>query len=197
MMNTGFPSRQGRKRLAPGIALIIIGILTIPTSIGFVLWKTFSAVAQGTQFRAPGSTTITVNEPGPFMVFHETQGTFEGRVHRTSESAIVDIGIVVTFVPDQSDVPVQSHSGMSVEMPSAQRQSIVRFRAERAGEYLVSASGNAQPAVLFVSKDSLAGMLGLILGSCAVNLLGMAMIGLGVAWLVRAGPRRGSVGMLS
>lgn len=189
-MSMNDPKDARRKRLAPGIAMIGIGVLTVPTSIGLVLWLTFSTAGQGTQFRAPGSTIITVNETGPYMVFHETQGTFEGTIHRNSENAIAGIRIVVTFIPDQSNVPIESYSGMSVEMPSAKRESIVRFRAEHPGEYLVSASGNTKPAVLFVSKDTFVGMIWPILGSCAVNLIGLVMIGLGVGWLVRAGTIR-------
>lgn len=178
-----------RRRIGPGVALVILGIVVIPTSIGAVLWRTLAAADQGVQFAAPGSTTIEVERPGAWMVFHETEGTFEGASHRSDSGALSGIELAVVYVPDGSPVLVRSDSSTTMETMSSRRESVARFEADRVGAYAISASGNSKPAVLYAGRDSLGTMLVLILGSCTINLIAIGLIGVGI-WMIVRGANR-------
>jgi hypothetical protein len=173
---------------------VVLGILIIPASIGLVLWKSLATTDQGVQFAAPGSVTVDIGRSGTWVLFHETEGTFEGALHRSDASALRGIDLSVVYVPDGSRVLVKNDSSTTMETMSSRRESVARFEADRVGAYTISASGNAGPVVLYAGRDMLATMLVLILGSCGVNVVAIGLIGVGIWMIVRGASKASAPG---
>jgi hypothetical protein len=163
-------------------AMIALGLAVIVGAVTIGYFVIMGSDA-GQTFQAPGSITITAEQSGNRMIMHELAGTFEGRVHRSSDEQLNGLVLRVTRDRDGVEIPVRSDTSWTVETTNHRRKSVAAFTVEEAGDYIVEASGTRDPVILQVAHGNPAGFIFVVLAGCGANLLGLTLIGLGI-WRV-------------
>jgi hypothetical protein len=133
-----------RRYYAIAAALVLLGITTAVLPTMLVVFNH----PPSTQFVAPGTNELQIVEPGAYMLWHDYETVFEGRVYSSSTNSL----------PNGLEIRLRNKStGQFVELRmnrttywstgSTSRQSIGTFDVPTPGAYDLSVAG---PATAFV-----------------------------------------------
>lgn len=183
------PTRT-RPRFTLAALLIGVGVVLGPGLITAGVLIAISQTRGGVQFAAPGEVTVTADQPRSFVIWHETSGVFDGRVHSSPRGGAAGLQIVVTQQGDARQIPVRASGGGTMTIGSTQRETLAAFDAPSAGEYRIAVTGDAPGQVLFVAPDFLVGFIVTILATSCGGLVGVACLLTGIVLLVVSVVRR-------
>ena len=161
-----------------------------------ILWKSLSGLDEGLQqVVVPGTAQLNLAKPGSYTIFHEYESVVGNRIYSSSRGVP---GLECTLRSKATGAPVElsgSHSNSTYSLPSRSGVSLLDFRIEHPGIYVLSASYPAGQeggeVVLAVGQGFGLRIVTGILGSLAVV---FGCIGLSVAIAVYTGVKRYKAG---
>ncbi|MBV8523261.1 MAG: hypothetical protein JOY71_14250 [Acetobacteraceae bacterium] len=174
MMSPSAAQRMpGRYWYAVAILLWIGGAICA----GLIMWAGLSGMGAGlVRGIMPGSLELTLDKPGTYTIFHETNSLIDGRIY-TSQSAD-GLHLQVSAQPSGTPVQVNAASGMNYTLGGHEGSSIAAFAIETPGAYrLVATYPNNRtgpPVALAVGGRFMGSLLGTILGAFAIGFAGFA-----------------------
>ncbi len=122
--------KPGRWRYGLAIVLMLVG--TFALLLAFEVLKT--TTEDMVQVIVPGESTITVEEPGDFTIFYESQSTVDGRVFSTGD--LPGINIEIRSNATGEPVPIKKPSATtSYSLGGRSGQSIAAFSVQETGDY--------------------------------------------------------------
>jgi len=149
-----------------------------------LLLRFFADYESPARFLAPGASSVTLERPGRYVIWHEYRTVFEGRSFDLPSRLPHGVRLEVS-APDGSVLRTEP-AAMTMKWGSVERAAIVAFDAAMPGRYVVAARGDASPFVLAVGAAfgwPLAEALG---GALAAAVIG---VGAGLALALYAGLR--------
>ena len=154
----------------------------IPVILGFTLagwlvWSSIAALQNAlTRFVMPGTSVLTLNEPGTYTIFHEADSVVDGKLYAAPNVAGLDIDVtdeatgqkIAVAVPGMSSTySIGGHSGKSV----------LAFDIAAPGRYRLNAAyanGRSEPqTVLAVGRGFFGRLLGAIFGAIGAAFAGI------------------------
>jgi hypothetical protein len=170
---------------------VVAGVIALASlaAAALYLMPRLATLDQGTvRVVVPGSTVLTLDQPGRYAIFHELRSVVDGRAY---ESTSVD-GLRVTLVAEAGGAPVAlvpPNMSSEYEIGSRVGRSFLAFDIDRPGRFRLSASlanGAAEPKlVLAISRGLIGGMFALILVTLGIAFTGVGLAGLLVLFVVR------------
>ena len=127
------------------IALLVVAVTVFVTGI-------IPALGSGQQFVAPGAKTLTIDEPGEYVIWHDFVAVFEGLSYSSAPGLPAGATISVTNDQTGEELTLGKGATASETSPNHQRQSVCSFFAETAGRYTVEVSGLQSNHVFTVRK---------------------------------------------
>lgn len=145
----------------------VIAILLTPVFPVLSIIDVVSALWGGEEFLVPGTHTLTVQEPGTYVLWHNAETFFRGQRYR-SGSSLPD-GMMIKIVHEESGEEITLDSAVESSESSGSRMSysICKFRAEAPGRYRIEVSNMPGKRVFMVRKSLLSQLLATFL-VCAV-----------------------------
>jgi hypothetical protein len=147
---------------------------------GWLAWSGIAGLQKAlTRVVVPGSSELTLDEPGGYTIFHEPESVVDGRVY--SVQSVAGLRVTVVAEPDGTAIPtvepgatsryaIGSHSGVSILSFDIAQPGRYRLTAEYAG-------GRAEPqTVLAIGHGFVGRLLGTIFGA-----IGAVFVGFGAA----------------
>ncbi len=123
----------------------------------------------------PGQTDVVLKEPGTYMIFHESQSTFEGRVYDVA--AVSGLNVTVRTRPGGEGVPLSTATGTSYRVGANAGRSLFDFEVRAPGTYQIGGAyddGRTQPqTVLAIDRGFFGDLLKTIFGAIAMAFAGM------------------------
>ena len=148
-------------------------------------WEEISDVGKSfSRMLAPGEKTIRLEAAGPYTVFFENKGEFEGRVYLAPEGAVAGLELTIEEANTGEKIPVRlARSKGTYSLGSREGTSIMEFSAPRPGEYRFKAKvpegwGKPLPFVLAVGQGFLKGIFAVVAKIFALVLILIAAIGI-------------------
>ncbi|MBN2584298.1 MAG: hypothetical protein JXL80_14655 [Planctomycetes bacterium] len=115
----------------------------------------------------PATWTVTVNEPGRRVVYHEYGSDFGGKTYSQMPGGV---GLKVRVERDGSDVPVSGYPGnANYSLNQTNGVAAFVFDADAPGQYTVTAEAD-EPSVVAVGSDMFGSIFKTIFGSMAICL---------------------------
>lgn len=127
--------KPGRWRYGLAIALMLVG--TFAFLLAFEVLKT--TTEDMVQVIVPGESTITVEEPGDFTIFYESQSTVDGRVFSTGDLPGINIEIRSNATGEPVSIKKPSAT-TSYSLGGRSGQSIAAFSVQETGDYTLAAA---------------------------------------------------------
>jgi hypothetical protein len=161
-----------------------------------ILWKSLSGIGEGLhQVVVPGTVELNLAKPGSYTIFHEYESVVGNRIYSSSRGVP---GLECTLRSKATGARVElsrSLSNSTYSMPSRSGVSLLDFRIEHPGIYVLSASypegQEGGEVVLAVGQGFGLRMVTGILGSLAVV---FGCIGLSIALAAYTGVKRYQAG---
>ncbi len=151
---------------------------------GFYLWPRLGAVEAGMiRVVVPGSTTVTLDRPGTYTIFHEKQSVVDGRYYASESVA----GLRVELVAEAGGTPlrvVPSVTRTSYSIGSRKGESIFTFAVDRPGRYRMASEVTGGQAVLAIGQGTFGAIFTMIAGAIAIAFAGLALAGIIVALVI-------------
>ncbi|MCC5808545.1 MAG: hypothetical protein JJU00_19615 [Opitutales bacterium] len=183
--------RPGLLYIIFGATLFLLGIAAVPVMIVLPLLTAHG----GTDGRidAPGSGVVEIVEPGRHYLWHEFEGTADGRRRRTPEFLPTEWYITITDA-DDTELSLTPDTSVSVTSGTTRRRSLGYFSVETPSEITVEARGDGPPTVLTVSAFDFRALTRRFLSAFAIGFAasgaGIVFLIVGVARYARSGTKR-------
>ncbi len=162
----------------------LAGVVIVAGAVVFALtlWKGLArATASLQQVVAPGTSEITLPEPGTYTVYYEHQSVIGNRVYSTGETVP---GLVCTLASKRTGAGIRfspSRANATYSFGGRVGRSVLDFQIEQPGMYVFSSSypqgRDGSEVVLAVGRGSSMGIATTVLGSLAV-LFGSIALGM-------------------
>jgi uncharacterized membrane protein len=134
------------------------------------------------RFFAPGTTELSVPQPGRYILWHEHRTVYGGRSYDVPPP-LPDGTRFSVAGPRGTQVEIQPHAGMSSEGSDGRSVSVGRFEAPVAGQYRVTVDGGFEPRVIAVAQDRVWPILKLV---AQVAFVVLAALGVAVGLALQA-----------
>lgn len=126
----------------------------------------------------PGATVLTLDKPGTYTIFHESESVVDGKIYAASD--IAGLQVAVTGAADGKTIPVDAPSVSSEYSAGGHSgRSLLEFDIVTPGKYKLSAtysSGRSEPQTVLAISSGFAGRLvRTILGALAAAFLGFGI----------------------
>jgi hypothetical protein len=163
-----------RNNVQPGIWYYGLAVLVIVLGFAAFAGSIYSGITDAEsgllQMVAPGSADLFLREPGEYTIFYENNSYMDGKFYSTGEQ-ISGLEVHVREKATGFDLATYPAKGsFTYSLGSRSGRSIMAFKIERAGNYLVNAShsGNEGPnIVLALGKGMVEGIFSSIIISMA------------------------------
>ena len=120
------------------------------------------------QFLAPGRLSLTLEEPGKVVIWHDHRTLFQGVRYDAPEALPAGARIRAIEEASGRELAVGASMGASSESGASRRVSVAQFRAEQPGRYLIVVEGGFEPRVFSAGLDVLPRVLWTAAGAAAL-----------------------------
>jgi len=188
------PDKTPVSRLWYMLALAVFLLCT--TGVIVTVYKAIKSFPEGTQFLAPGSVTLTVGQPGEYVIWDEQVTFFNGKSYQSSEDLPGGMQIAVRDAQSGRTFQFSPSSGGAETIGNVKRKSIGEVSLNSPGNYIIEVSGGFPERVFYVRRSAVSAVLSGIAVCAALGLLGwvLAPIGAIVVYVKRSGARAGAAG---
>jgi hypothetical protein len=155
-----------------GAAIIVLSVWGLRSGFPF----------NTTRVIAPGSSELTLGQPGTYMIAYESRSTLDGRVFNTG--ALPPMRIAVLSAEGQ-EVPVNTRGiAFTYDSQSREGKAVARFTVKEPGQYTLTSEKTSQDGaaevVLAIGRDTtgrfVLSILGIVAGVGAVILAGILAV---------------------
>jgi hypothetical protein len=160
-----------------GYVLAAICLLTGVGIAGWFVWTGIGALqAAMTRCVVPGNIDLTLDDPGTYTIFHETESVVDGKLYTTPSIG----GLRITVVGADGKMIAVSTPNFSAHYAVGGHtgDAVLVFSIAAQGRYRLSAtypSGQAEPkTVLAVGRGFVGALLRMIFGALAAAFVGFA-----------------------
>jgi hypothetical protein len=167
--------RKGLKTLIAGIMLFLVGGVLAPLAIILPIILNDS---DGQQFLIPGSTEVTITEPGRYYLWNDFQTVYDGKSFDRSERIPDGLEIVVKDEAGNS-LLFKRDTSISSNVGSSSKKSIGYVEVDKPGKLTVSVSGSSDQRVFSFSQFDFLRLLGFVFGGIALAVI-MSLAGIGI-----------------
>lgn len=175
---------------------LALGVFLLCTAgVIITIYGAVKSFPEGTQFQAPGSVTITVKQPGEYVIWDEQVTFFNGKSYQNSED--LPGGVQIKVRDEQTGRPFQfsPSTGGTETIGNVKRKSIGDVSINSPGTYIIDVSGSFPERVFYVRRSALSNVLK---GIATVGVLGLAgwviaPIAALVVYVKRSSARTGTV----
>jgi len=161
----------GRPKVRPGRIWYLAPLAAFLGGVAWLVFGLFSLSGQINSFPRvplPAGGTVTLNHSGGYVVYYEGPGANSGQIP----------GFNVRIVPASASAQVgtlKSYSGsVTYTFGSRQGRAVLTFQVAHAGRFLVEPSGAPSGSDLAFGSSIAGGIVGIVLGSIALILVGIA-----------------------
>ena len=124
------------------------------------------------QFRTPGTIPFELANPGTYVLWHDAQAVFQGRIYNNSSDLPDDLRVSLVDVETGNEVYMRRAIGTRRLSKKHIRHTVGKFDIEKPGDYELSVAGDEQ-ARIFAMGSSYMGKLAVAAVACAaLNLVG-------------------------
>ena len=159
MIETKHEIRPSRMWYVLAAGLCCAAIAAMVVAVTGCLTGIIPALMSGQQFLAPAAMTLTIDEPGEYVIWHDSVAFFEGKTYSSPPGLPAGATISVTNDQTGKELTLMKRAAASETSPNHQRQSVCSFLAEMAGPYTVKVSGLQRNHVFTVRKALLRPLL--------------------------------------
>ena len=167
----GGQTAAGRPKVRPGRVWYLAALAVF---LGGVAWLVFGLLSLGHQIDSfprvplPAGGAVTLNHGGGYVIYYEGPGAKTGQIP----------GFHVRIVPAASSPQMGSlktYSGsLTYSFGSHQGRAVLTFQVPRGGKFLVEPFGAPSHSDLAFGSSIAGGIVGIVLGSIALILVGIA-----------------------
>jgi len=161
----------GRPKVQPGRIWYLIPLAVFLGGVAWLVFGLFSISGQVDSFPRvplPAGGAVTLNHSGGYVIYYEGPGANSGQIP----------GFNVRIVPAAAPAQVgslKSYSGsVTYTFGSRQGRAVLTFQVAHAGRFLVEPSGAPSGSDLAFGSSIVGGIVGIVLGSIALILVGIA-----------------------
>ena len=174
--------------------LALAVFLLCTTGVIVTVYKAIKSFPEGKQFLAPGSLTLTVEQPGEYVIWDEQVTFFNGKSYQNSEDLPGGIQIAVRDLQSGRTFQFSPSSGGTETIGNVKRKSIGDVALDRPGNYIIEVSGSFPERVFYVRRSAISTVLRGIAISAAFGLIGwiLAPIAAIVVYVKRSNARAGA-----
>lgn len=168
--------------ISPSIWRYGLALLIVIVGFAAFAWYLLSGISGSlgglTQMAAPGEIELDLGEPGEYTIFYENESYFDGRFYITAGQIP---GLDIAVVEKASGRRLQTYppAGSSTyNIGGRSGQSVMAFRADVAGIYVMNASYPSEPGpevILAVGKDILEDILLMVGISIAIIFVSLSI----------------------
>lgn len=155
--------------------LALAVFLLCTTGVIVTVYKAIKSFPEGTQFLAPGSLTLTVGQPGEYVIWDEQVTFFNGKSYQSSEDLPGGMQIAVRDVQSGRTFQFSPSSGGSETIGNVKRKSIGDVSLDRPGNYIIEVSGSFPERVFYVRRSAVSTVLSGIAISAGLGLIGWVL----------------------
>ena len=158
----------------------VLAALCLLTGVGVAGWFVWTGVdelrAALTRFVVPGNIDLTLDEPGLYTIFHESESVVDGKLYTAPNIG----GLPITVVGDDGKAIAVANPNFRAHYPVGGHtgDAVLVFSIAAPGRYRLSAaypSGQAEPrTVLAVGRGFVGALLRMIFGALASAFVGFA-----------------------
>jgi hypothetical protein len=156
-------------------ALALAVFLLCTTGVIVTVYKAIKSFPEGTQFPAPGSLTLTVEQPGEYVIWDEQVTFFNGKSYRSSEDLPGGMQIAVRDAQSGRTFKFSPSSGGTETIGNVKRKSIGAVSLDRPGNYIIEVSGSFPERVFYLRMSAVSTVLSGIAISAALGLIGWVL----------------------
>jgi hypothetical protein len=137
--------------------------------VALLVWQ-IVGLGGGDTFLVPSTQVFQVDAPGTYVLWHDYQITFEGKVYN-KEPALPD-QTVLRLIHKGEEVPAVNVWGSTVTSGQHAKTDVARYEIEDPGDYTLHVSGFDEPRVFSFGQSRLKDILFAVLGCVLLSLLG-------------------------
>ena len=156
----------------------VIAIAAVAVAERYLEPRVAAAEADMLRVVVPGTATLKLDNPGGYVIFHETKSTVDGRYYASDRIE----GLQLRLTSDATGAEVKLDkpgTSTSYEFDDRSGRSIYAFSIAEPGRYRLVASlagGRDEPkAVLAISRGGIGAMFSAILGAFAIGFGGVGI----------------------
>lgn len=144
--------------MKPSIGFLLAAVLGI---IGICLWGVglFSFISSfqqtGRPLQAPGTTLVTIAQPGKYTIWCQTSGIVDGQFKSFPDQPPSGLTVKVTKKPEGTVVPMQSSTGATISTSGTRRVSFAELNFDSPGQYQVDITGLEEKHVMHLDRAKL------------------------------------------
>ena len=155
---------------------LALGVFLLCTAgVIITVYGAIKSFPEGTQFLVPGSLTITVRQPGEYVIWDEQVTFFSGKSYQNSEDLPGGMQIVVRDAQSGRTFQFSPSTGGTETIGNVKRKSIGGVSIDSPGTYIIDVSGSFPERVFYARRSALSTVLK---GIATVVMLGL------VGWVI-------------
>jgi hypothetical protein len=167
----GGPMATGRPKVRPGRIWYLVPLAVFLGGVAWLVFGLFSVSGQVDSFPRvplPAGGAVTLNHSGGYVIYYEGPGANSGQIPS------FNVRIVPAAAPAEVG-SLKSYSGsVTYTFGSRQGRAVLTFQVAHAGRFLVEPSGAPSGSDLAFGSSIVGGIVGIVLGSIALILVGIA-----------------------
>ncbi len=132
----------------------------------------FHSFPGGTQFIVPGDLTITVEKPGKYILWNETNVIYNGRMYTGSSSLPDSVGIRVYELLTGRTVPLKSSSNARESAGPSVRTAVSDISFDKPGRYRIEVNGDFSERVFMLRRSACSDILHALAVFVPLSILG-------------------------
>jgi len=141
-------------------------------SVVMLMSTIFDALSGGVRFVVPGELTVTIEEPGKYTLWNETNSVHNGRLYPGSTELPGSLEIRVSDAFTGSTIPLRSSSSARETFGSTERTAISDIIFDRPGEYRIEVSGRFSERVFLLRRSACSDVLKALAAFIPLSILG-------------------------
>lgn len=149
--------------IRPGKAWYIVALVVFLVGVGggacIFIATLFSSIFDGTQFRIPGSITVSIEEPSKYTLWNETSTIFEGQIYSSSTELPHDLKVEIREISSGRRIKLKPSRASSETSGSTKRLSIGSIHFDKVGVYKIEVTGNFSDRVFLLRRSVLTNIL--------------------------------------
>ncbi len=162
-------NRGGPGKIGYVLALLVFFFCT--AGVVAEVYGIIRSFPKGTQFLVPGSATITVENPGTYVLWDEVATFFENKRYLSSDDLPGGMEIRISDAQSGRTFPFSPSQGGTETIGSVKRKSLGDVYLDRPGTYVIDVSGDFPKRVFYVRRSA---VLTVLSGIAIVAVLGLA-----------------------